>query len=221
MRKLLLQYCLLPFTILAGIGCGPSKEQKLEAITQKIKLMNHSKEKLEGDLSILNKDIREEQMKLVELVSAENQKYRSTMGAIEKKGEALFAANCLSCHAGADSDLGPDLSHISNSRDREWLVKFIKNSQKLILSGDPLANKIYAENDEKVMTSFDHLSRQDILAILDYVNFESKNPNSLTKLNDELESKYFSEKNRIKNQIDSVVSLITLTLAEIQRIDAD
>ena len=87
-----------------------------------------------------------------------------------KAGEALFKANCAACHKLYKPMTGPLLHQVSEKYDREWLYKWIKNSQGLIKSGDPLAVKVYEENGNKVMNSFPALSNADIDNSLAYTD---------------------------------------------------
>ncbi len=87
-----------------------------------------------------------------------------------KAGEALFKANCAACHKLYKPMTGPLLHQVSEKYDREWLYKWIKNSQGLIKSGDALAVKVYEENGNKVMNSFPALSNADIDNILAYTD---------------------------------------------------
>ena len=41
-------------------------------------------------------------------------------------GEALFKANCASCHAVKEKVVGPALKGIETRRPEEWLIKWIK-----------------------------------------------------------------------------------------------
>src|ERR1044072_8415637 len=66
-------------------------------------------------------------------------------------GEALFKANCTSCHAVKDKVVGPALAGIQNRRSEEWLIKWIKNSQALVKAGDEYAVKIFNDNNKVMM----------------------------------------------------------------------
>ena len=87
-----------------------------------------------------------------------------------KAGEALFKANCAACHKLYKPMTGPLLHQVSEKYDREWLYKWIKNSQGLIKSGDALAVNVYEDNGNKVMNSFPALSNADIDNILAYTD---------------------------------------------------
>ena len=85
-------------------------------------------------------------------------------------GEALFKANCAACHKLYKPMTGPALYGVSEKYDRDWLYKWIKNSQGLIKSGDALAISVYEENGRKVMNAFPALTEPDIDDILAYTD---------------------------------------------------
>jgi len=91
-------------------------------------------------------------------------------------GEALFKANCAACHKLDKKATGPALRNVANKYDKEWLYQWIKNSQGLIKSGDALAVKLFAENNNAVMTSFPALSDGDITNILAYTSQPKPEP---------------------------------------------
>lgn len=88
------------------------------------------------------------------------------------EGDKLFNANCTSCHALNEKVVGPALKGVTEKYDEAWLIKWIKNSQALVKSGDAKAVKVYNENNQSVMTSFESLTDDQIKSILAYI----KNP---------------------------------------------
>lgn len=90
------------------------------------------------------------------------------------KGKTLFNTNCAACHQLDRKMTGPALRNVETrlaeeqGLDREWLNKWIKNSNGLIKSGDAYANQIYNEYNQAAMTAFPQLSDQDITDILAY-----------------------------------------------------
>lgn len=93
-----------------------------------------------------------------------------------EEGKTLFQANCTSCHAINDKVVGPALKDVHKRREEGWLIKWIKNSQKLIAAGDPVAVQVYKENNESPMTAFENLSDNQIKSIIAYVKAESEAP---------------------------------------------
>lgn len=87
-----------------------------------------------------------------------------------QKGEKLFKQNCTACHMMSEAKLvGPGLKGVTDKYQKEWLIKWIRNSQELIASGDEKAIKIFEEYDKSVMTAFDFSDEEfsDLLAYLE------------------------------------------------------
>lgn len=86
-------------------------------------------------------------------------------------GEALFKANCASCHKVDKPFTGPALK---GWKDRvpggDWIYKWVNNSADLIASGDEYAKKVFEANNKVAMTAFATLKKDDIDAILKYVD---------------------------------------------------
>ena len=87
-------------------------------------------------------------------------------------GEALFQANCTSCHALNKRVLGPALAGVDTRHEKDWLHKWIKNAPAMVASGDAAAVKIYEEYNKAAMTPFPQLSETDIDNILAYIKVE-------------------------------------------------
>jgi mono/diheme cytochrome c family protein len=86
------------------------------------------------------------------------------------KGEALFKANCTSCHKIEERMTGPALGPtITSETDDKWLTKWIQNNQAVIASGDKKAAAIVAQFNGASMTVFSQLSDGDVANILAYV----------------------------------------------------
>jgi mono/diheme cytochrome c family protein len=86
-------------------------------------------------------------------------------------GDALFKGNCAQCHAINDVVVGPALAGITKRRPVSWLIPWIKNSSKVVASGDEYAVKIYNQYQKQQMPSF-QLSDTEITSILAYVTAE-------------------------------------------------
>ncbi len=91
-----------------------------------------------------------------------------------KEGEKIFKSKCTSCHAIDRKVVGPALKGIPETKDEAWLIKWVKNSQALIASGDADAVKIFEDNNKLVMTSFTDLSDDQIKSVLAYITDASK-----------------------------------------------
>lgn len=85
-------------------------------------------------------------------------------------GEALFKANCAACHKMDNKAVGPALRGVADKFDRDWLHEWIRNSQAMVAAGDPIAVKLFEENNRMIMTPFPALSDADIDNILAYTS---------------------------------------------------
>ena len=85
-------------------------------------------------------------------------------------GKALFNSNCAACHKLDAKMTGPALRGVADKYSKDWLHKWIKDSQALIKSGDATAVKVFEENNKSVMTAFPQLSDADIDNILAYTS---------------------------------------------------
>lgn len=77
-------------------------------------------------------------------------------------------SQCSACHVLGQDMVGPDLVGVTEKRDKDWLYRFIRNSQEMIREGDPQAVEIWEEYNKVPMPSFD-LSDEQIRSILEYV----------------------------------------------------
>ena len=104
----------------------------------------------------------------------------ASSGADAVKGKELFNSQCAACHKLDAKMTGPALRNIIGKYDKEWLYKWIHNSQDLIKSGDPKAVKIWEEYKPSVMTSFPQLSTADIDNIIAYTSEPKAEPVAAT-----------------------------------------
>lgn len=93
--------------------------------------------------------------------------------AIVEAGEALFKNNCTTCHAvTSEVVVGPGLQGIHERRPLPWIIDFVKNSQRVIQSGDPYAVELYNEFNKIQMPSF-AFSNDEITSIVAYLKNQS------------------------------------------------
>lgn len=91
-------------------------------------------------------------------------------------GKALFNSHCAACHKLDGKMTGPALRGIVETRDAKWLHSWIKDSQAMVKSGDPIAVKLFEEYNKSIMTSFPQLSDADIDNILAYTSLPKEVP---------------------------------------------
>lgn len=82
---------------------------------------------------------------------------------------AYFDKSCSSCHSvGFGDDVGPDLKGVTERRTEKWLLNFIKDSQGVIQTGDPIAVELFNKYRKKKMPEQD-LSDGEIRALLNFI----------------------------------------------------
>lgn len=87
-----------------------------------------------------------------------------------QKGKKIFISNCAACHKLDKRLIGPPLGNISNRRDVDWTIAFIKDSKALIAKGDKDAIEVYNEYNKISMMSYSYLSDDEILNVIAYLN---------------------------------------------------
>lgn len=93
-----------------------------------------------------------------------------TNRSMAASGEEIFKTNCTSCHALTDKVLvGPGLAGITEKRSEEWLIKWIRNSQELITSGDADAIAIFEEFNKIQMPGYPQFSDEELAGLVAYM----------------------------------------------------
>jgi mono/diheme cytochrome c family protein len=91
-----------------------------------------------------------------------------------KAGEAIFNANCKTCHKLDQRYTGPALRGVTERRTLDWAKNFIINSQALIQSGDAQAVALFREYNNIVMPAHDFLSEMEVMNLLSYIEYGGK-----------------------------------------------
>ena len=90
------------------------------------------------------------------------------------EGATLFNANCKSCHKVHAESVGPALANVyERVPSIDWLKQWIRNSSKVVASGDPYAVQIYEKYKKSQMTAFTSFSDDQIMSILAYIKAET------------------------------------------------
>ncbi len=90
-------------------------------------------------------------------------------------GQALFNGNCKACHRVKQKLVGPALGGVEGRVPSiPWVFNWVRNSAKVIASGDEYAVKIYGEYNKSQMTAFSSYTDQQILSILAYIKSENE-----------------------------------------------
>lgn len=76
---------------------------------------------------------------------------------------------CKACHnLDGPQLIGPNLAGITERREQDWLIRFIRNSQEMIQAGDPIAVQVFEEYNKIPMPPH-NLSDEQIIDILLYI----------------------------------------------------
>jgi mono/diheme cytochrome c family protein len=86
-------------------------------------------------------------------------------------GDALFKGNCAQCHAVNEQVVGPALAGITKRRPISWILPWVKNSSKVVASGDEYAVAIFNKFNKQQMPSF-ALSDKEVTSIVAYITSE-------------------------------------------------
>lgn len=83
-------------------------------------------------------------------------------------GQLLFSSRCAACHAFGKGDrLGPDLMGITDRRERDWLINYLAEPNKMRAAGDPIALELAKRN--KVLMPQLNLTHENLENLLLYL----------------------------------------------------
>jgi mono/diheme cytochrome c family protein len=87
-------------------------------------------------------------------------------------GKAKFKENCAQCHLTNDLKLvGPGLGPVLQKKDANWVFTFIKDFETL-KERDSTIRDLYLEYDKIPHPQFNEITREEIQAIIEFVNQE-------------------------------------------------
>jgi mono/diheme cytochrome c family protein len=93
----------------------------------------------------------------------------------------VFARRCGSCHTvGGGDKVGPDLRGVAERRERGWLRGFIRSSESVIRSGDPVAGALFRRYRRQRMPDHD-LSHAEIDALIDLIAAGGPQPSAAAR----------------------------------------
>lgn len=98
----------------------------------------------------------------------------SNYGPGEFSKNMIFEGNCKTCHRIAKKLVGPALRNVMLRRDSLWVVKFIRNGQKMKAYGDSLALALDEEYNHTQHTSFESMSDSTMHELMVYLSLLSK-----------------------------------------------
>jgi len=79
-----------------------------------------------------------------------------------------FSKKCSACHTLGEDDIGPNLQGVTKRRDKNWIVKFVQESQTVVQSGDATAVELFNKFKKKIMPD-QNLKEAEIMALMEYI----------------------------------------------------
>jgi protein SCO1/2 len=106
----------------------------------------------------------------------ENPKYENAPVRLPQmsKGEELFRTRCVTCHTvgqpGTDSAkaIGPDLTNVTRTRPRGWLVRWLREPDAVLAAKDPIAMGLYDKYKKIAMPNL-RLNEAEVEAVLSFL----------------------------------------------------
>ena len=92
-------------------------------------------------------------------------------------GEQLFRTRCASCHSLTGRELahalGPDLLGVSQRREADWLLNWLRAPDQMLANGDPVALQLYNQYGQLPMPNL-RLNQQEAGDLIAYIDSESQ-----------------------------------------------
>ncbi len=92
-------------------------------------------------------------------------------------GEQIFRTRCAACHSLTGNEpsgaLGPDLIGVTERRDLQWLLEWLRAPDQVLARRDPIAMALYEEYDRLAMPNA-RLNKEEALALIAYFEAETE-----------------------------------------------
>ena len=87
-----------------------------------------------------------------------------------QSGKEIFELQCATCHNFTQNGIGPELSQVTKKRDKNWLINYLKNPQKVMATEPNFDKRTIA------MPAFAHLKKTEVENLLNYINSRQTKP---------------------------------------------
>jgi cytochrome c551/c552 len=103
-------------------------------------------------------------------------------GEAAETGQQIFQSKCTACHTiGKGKLVGPDLVGVTSRREESWLVRQIKEPDRLIAEKDPIAMQLLQESNNVPMVPLG-LSDAEVVEVIAYLKSTEQQANVATGL---------------------------------------
>lgn len=98
-----------------------------------------------------------------------------------RPGEDLFNTRCTACHTiGQGDKLGPDLLGVVSKRDRQWMIRWLREPDVMLKEKEPLAMALYYQYGQVPMPNV-KLADKQILDLIEYMQTETRRVNKIAE----------------------------------------
>lgn len=92
------------------------------------------------------------------------------------RAQMLFQSRCASCHTvGGGDKIGPDLQGVAQRRDPAWVSRFIREPEKVLAEGDPIALGLFQKYKQVRMPNL-RLGDEEVASLVAYIDAGVKTP---------------------------------------------
>lgn len=103
-------------------------------------------------------------------------------GMAAETGQNIFEGRCAACHTiGKGKLVGPDLAGVTSRREESWLIRQIKEPDRLLAENDPIAMQLLQEANNVAMVPLG-LSDAEVVAVVAYLKSTEQQANVATGL---------------------------------------
>jgi mono/diheme cytochrome c family protein len=93
------------------------------------------------------------------------------------RGEQMFRTRCVTCHSLNGKQLaealGPDLLGVTQRREKQWLLNWLKAPDQMLKKQDPIAMSLYKQYNNLAMPNM-RLNKEEAQILLEYINDETE-----------------------------------------------
>jgi protein SCO1/2 len=90
------------------------------------------------------------------------------------RAQYTFESRCASCHSiGGGERIGPDLLAVTRRRDPRWLARYLREPDKVLAEGDPIATSLFEKYRRVAMPNL-RLGDEDIAQLIAYLDAQGK-----------------------------------------------
>jgi protein SCO1/2 len=94
-------------------------------------------------------------------------------------GEQLYRTRCATCHTISGEEvmgaLGPDLLGVTQRREREWLLNWLRAPDKMLEAKDPIALQLFEQYNQLAMPNM-RLNQQEAQDLIEYIAQQGQPP---------------------------------------------